>query len=499
MALYEKDLSNTSNQQTDLAADGSLLSEQYVPQTMPRILNTWDMTTTFVVSIYLATCATTAASAGPAALTYLLLGGITFFLPSIIATLQLGVMFPFEGALYNWTHKALGGHWAFFSGFCAWFPGVLISASVADLFISYLQVMYPGWLTTPWQMGLAISIILVLAGLISIQRFRTVQNLINILTCLMFLGSLLVCISALIWLAMGHHSAVNFSQWSAWRVTPQNLSLFGLISLAYIGTEAPLNMAGETTGPHVVKRHLVLGAVLICIIYLLTTVSILIVQGPAVAGNPFSLVTTVSMVLGKPFGSVVAVCSLGSFSATILAYNYIYARLLLVGSIDRHLPKALGKLNTRRVPANAILFQTALSILFTIIIFVLAPLALPYQDQMNFSLIIYNISQAAASLVWAVSAAFLFINLIVYSIHHPQNFHRHRIFPLSVLWISIGLGLLSSLFTIIDTLLFSWANQVSDAQWWYLVGGLTLIFLIIAGVSSMIANSEAYWQDFKER
>ena len=286
---------------------------------------------------------------------------------------------------------------------------------------------------------------------------------------------------------------------SAWRVTPQNLSLFGLISLAYIGTEAPLNMAGETTGPHVVKRHLVLGAVLICIIYLLTTVSILIVQGPAVAGNPFALVTTVSMVLGKPFGSVVAVCSLASFSATILAYNYIYARLLLVGSIDRHLPKALGKLNTRRVPANAILFQTALSILFTIIIFVLAPLALPYQDQMNFSLITYNISQAAASLVWAVSAAFLFINLMVYSIHHPQNFHRHRIFPLSVLWISIGLGLLSSLFTIIDTLLFSWARQVSDAQWWYLVGGLTLIFLIIAGVSSMIANSEAYWQDFKER
>lgn len=499
MALYEKNLPSTSEKQGNLPTDGSLLSEQQVPATMPRILNTWDMTTTFVVSIYLATCATTAASAGPAALTYLLLVGTTFFLPSLIATLQLGVMFPFEGALYNWTHKALGGHWAFFSGFCAWFPGVLISASVADLFISYLQAMYPGWLVTSWQMGIAISVILVLAGLISIQQFRVVQNLINILVALMFIGSLLVGISALVWLMTGHHSAVNFAQWSAWRMTPQNLSLFGLISLAYIGAEAPLNMAGETIGPHVVKRHLILGAVLIGITYLVTTVSILIVQGPAVAGNPFALVTTVNMVLDKPFGSIVAVCSLASFSATILAYNYIYARLLLVGSIDRHLPKALGKLNTQRVPANAILFQTALSILFTIIIFVLAPLALPSQNQMNFSLIIYHISQAAASLVWTVSAAFLFINLIAYSILHPQNFHRHRIFPMSVLWICSGLGLLSSCYTIIDTLLFSWASQVSDDQWWYFVGGLTSIFLIIAGIGSIIANSEAYWQDFKER
>jgi glutamate:GABA antiporter len=499
MALYEKNLPSTSEKQGNLPTDGGLLSERQVPETMPCILNTWDMTTTFVVSIYLATCATTAASAGPAALTYLLLVGAIFFLPSLIATLQLGVMFPFEGALYNWTHKALGGHWAFFSGFCAWFPGVLISASVADLFISYLQAMYPGWLATSWQMGLAISIILVLAGLISIQRFRTVQNLINILIGLMFIGSLLVGISAFVWLMTGHHSAVNFAQWSAWRMTPQNLSLFGLTSLAYIGTEAPLNMAGETIGSHVVKRHLILGAVLIGITYLLTTVSILIVQGPAVAGDPFALVTTANMALGKPFGSIVAVCSLASFSATILAYNYIYARLLLVGSIDRHLPKALGKLNTQRVPANAILFQTALSILFTIIIFVLAPLTLPFQDQMNFSLIIYHISQAAASLVWTVSAAFLFINLMVYSILHPQNFHRHRIFPMSILWICIGLGLLSSCYTIIDTLLFSWASQVNDGQWWYIVGGLTSIFLIIAGIGSIIANSEAYWQDFKER
>jgi amino acid transporter len=495
MASFEK----VSREQGVLPVDGGLISETYVPRTMPRILNTWDMTTTFIVSIYLVTGATTAAAAGPAALTYLLLVGTTYFFPSLIVTMQLGVMFPFEGALYNWTHKMLGGYWAFFSGFCAWFPGVVVSASVADLFVNYLQAMYRGWLATPWQMGFAICIILTLAGLISIQRFRIVQNLINIMIGLMFLGSLLVSLSALIWLAKGHHAAVNFGDQNAWHITPGNLSLFGLISLAYIGTEGPLNMAGEITGRHVIKRHLAWGAALICVTYALTTLSVLIVQGPAVAGNPFALVTTVSMVLGKPLGYVAATCFLASFCATILAYNYIYARLLLVGSLDRHLPKALGKLNKQSVPANAILFQTALSIFFTVIIFMLAPLALPYQDQMNFSIIVYNISQAAASLVWAVSAAFLFINLAVCALRHPRDLQRHRIFPLPVLWMCILLGLLSSVLAIVDTLFFSWIKQVSDGQWWYLVGSLTVIFLIIAGVGSMIANSEAYWQDFKER
>jgi amino acid transporter len=51
--------------------------------------------------IFFITNATVAASGSAAAFTYLLVGGITFFLPSVIATAQLGTMFPHEGSLYN--------------------------------------------------------------------------------------------------------------------------------------------------------------------------------------------------------------------------------------------------------------------------------------------------------------------------------------------------------------------------------------------------------------
>ena len=59
----------------------SLPSEVYVPRTMPKILGSLDMTATFIVSIFLVTTATTAVIGGPAAITYLVIAGVGFFLP----------------------------------------------------------------------------------------------------------------------------------------------------------------------------------------------------------------------------------------------------------------------------------------------------------------------------------------------------------------------------------------------------------------------------------
>jgi amino acid transporter len=99
---------------------------------MPPILGTFDMTAVYLVAIFFIVNAATAASGGASAFTYLILGAVTFFIPCAIATTQLGHMFPNEGSLYNWTHKALGGYWSFFIGFCAWFPGVLVIVAGAD-------------------------------------------------------------------------------------------------------------------------------------------------------------------------------------------------------------------------------------------------------------------------------------------------------------------------------------------------------------------------------
>ncbi|QBD80164.1 APC family permease [Ktedonosporobacter rubrisoli] len=496
MVPQRKNITRVLPEQDTLMPETPLPSEIYVPRKMPHILTTWDMTTLFVVSVYLASCSTTAVTAGPAALTYLLLTGITFFVPCLLATAQLGTLFPYAGALYNWTHKALGGYWSFFAGFCAWLPCVLISTSLADLFVLYIQKIHSGWLAAPWQQGLAICCILTLTCLLALRRFRKVQNIINLLVCLMLLGTLLIGFSAIVWLISGHHSATNLTHWSAWNLSPDNFMLFGLISFAYIGVDAPLNLAGETVGRRPpIKSHLLLGALLICFVYLVDTLAILFVQGQNAANDPFALVTLVDSILGPVAGYIVAACQMGSFIATLLVYSHVYARLLLVASVDHRLPAAVGKLSKRRVPANAIVFQTILSLVFTLFTFILSPEIAPAKDQADFSNAVYSVSQAAATLVWAIAAAFLFINLIAYYKRDRANLRRRRICPMPILWISIVVGLLSCSVTIIDTLFFSWTPLINTLQWWYLVGGLMLIFLLIAAIGSMIARSEAEWQD----
>jgi len=48
-------------------------------------------------------------------------------------------MFPNEGSLYNWTHRAFGGYWSFFVSFCAWFPCILLMIVASDGVVGYVQ------------------------------------------------------------------------------------------------------------------------------------------------------------------------------------------------------------------------------------------------------------------------------------------------------------------------------------------------------------------------
>lgn len=93
-------------------------------------------------------------------------------------------MFPHEGSLYNWTHKALGGYWSFFIGFCAWFPGVLVIVAGADIVISLIAGLNSNWLTASWQQGLAIAAVIAFSGVLAVQRVRTVQNIVKVMVCL---------------------------------------------------------------------------------------------------------------------------------------------------------------------------------------------------------------------------------------------------------------------------------------------------------------------------
>lgn len=68
-----------------------------------------------------------------------------------------------------------------------------------------------------------------------------------------------------------------------------------------------------------------------------------------------------------------------------------------------------------------------------------------------------------------------------------------------VLWVSIVLGSTTCLLAIIGTLFYSWIpTLIGNAQWWYIIGGITIICLVVAAIGSMLASSEAAWQNLNK-
>ncbi len=476
-----------------------LPSEEYVEKAMPSILGSFDMTVVYVMIIFFITNATTAIAGGAATFTYWILGAITFFIPCAIATAQLGVMFQHDGSLYNWTHKALGGYWSFFVAFCAWFPGVLLMVAGADTVVTYLMGLNPNWFPQIWQQGVAVIVLLTICCIITLQPFRTVQNMANVMFGIILLAVIIVGVAGVAWFVGKHPSATSFSQPSDWWLTPTNFVVFGATTHAYLGVAVPMNMGGEILGRKVITRHLLWGTMIVIAAYLVTTFTLLAIQGKAATGTLFSVVTVVDMGLNKFFGDITAICVIGFFLMAPVVYNYSYARLLLVGGIDKRLPVNVGRLNKYRIPANAIVFQTVVAIVLAAGVYLVAPLFTQLGNPADLTNEVYNVMLAASTLVWAISTAFLFINLVKFYLMDRHAFRKQLIFPMPVLWISIVFGVVACALSIIDTLYFSWVpQQIDNGHWWYIIGGLTLVCVIIAAFGGMLASSEAAWQDFSK-
>src|SRR5437764_8970050 len=85
-----------------------LRSERIAGGILPKVLNSFDMVAIFVAIVLFITNAPGVAAQGSVGYIYWILGFLTFLVPGAIVTGQLGLMFPGEGSIYLWTHKAFG-------------------------------------------------------------------------------------------------------------------------------------------------------------------------------------------------------------------------------------------------------------------------------------------------------------------------------------------------------------------------------------------------------
>src|SRR5215470_14855680 len=318
--------------ETDSSTDsGALISEKVAGGILPKVLTTFDMVAIFVAIVLFITNAAAIQPAGPAAFGWWIIGFVVFLIPCAIATGQLGVMFPGEGSIYLWTHKAFGPFWGFFAGFCAWWPGVLVMVATGDLVISFLGYAFPAVSTwTVQEQGLVIVGVIAVSAILAVLRFRVTQNMVNVVFALYGLAILAMFVSGIVFLARGHHSAVNpwnFAQWAsgnAHGLNFTNWTFFGLVVLALLGVEVPLNMGVEIRDQRAVTRYLIWGSLVVMVAYVLATWGVMVTVHGATNGVITNVAQVVSIGLGTVPGQITAVVLALFFLFITVVYNYSF-------------------------------------------------------------------------------------------------------------------------------------------------------------------------------
>lgn len=475
-----------------------LRSERIAGGILPKVLNSFDMVAIFVaIVLFISNAAVIASGAGPAGYVYWILGFLTFLIPGAIVTGQLGLMFPGEGSIYVWTTKAFGAFMGFFGGFCAWWPGVLVMIATGDAVVALIQQLGAqinssyAWLSTAWEQGLVIVLVIALSFLISVLRFRVTQNFVNTIFIAYGGAILLIGIAGLISVLGGHAAAVDYSA-PKWGINWGNATFYSTVILALLGIEVPLNMGVEVKNVRSITRYLLWGSVVVMIAYLLGTFGVMTAVPLKDQSSPAAVAEAVSRGFGGAgtiLGIVVNVIFIGFFIFNTAVYNYSFGRLLFVSGLDRRLPAVMSKVNKNRVPWVAVLVQSVISAVFTIIAFILAPFAIKSFDPVTLSTIVYDILQAAVTVIWCISMVVLFVDVIIIRHKFTEAFSRVRLAPTWVFYLCAIVGAVAMGWGVVATFTNPWTSLLNEGTWVLWIGGIAVISLIVGALLYFVGKA----------
>ncbi|HAG99050.1 MAG TPA: hypothetical protein DCL75_09390 [Ktedonobacter sp.] len=473
-----------------------LRSEQRTGELLPRTLSRVDMLVIFItIVLFIPNASVIQATQGAGAATYLYwaIGTITFLVPGAIVCGQLNRFLPVDGAIYVWTHRALGPLWGFFAGFCAWFPGVLVLLAAADAIVSLIQgigaqLVGPNanWLLAPWQQGIIALLMVLLGGWLSTFPLPRVMKVAKVVIGFYVLGIFTVGLAGIMWLVSGHHPQIPLTINQASFGTP-HIVLYGVIILALLGVEVPLNMSAETKRPDASSLFLRWGALIVMLAYIIGTFGVMVVVPQSEASTTYSTLTAIGLVFGTPAVIAVALIFIAFFMLVSILYNVTFSRILFVSALDHRLPTSLAKVNHHHTPFRAIAVQSMIVIAVALFTYFLGPL-LYIGEGAVFSAKVYNVSQATTTVIWCTSMIFLFIDLPVLLFRFRALLAKRPeqlIAPTWVLYLCCLVGGVASILGIWTTLSASWNSQlISDSNWTLYVGVCTLFSLVIGLVGS---------------
>ncbi len=500
--LAHADESTQALQLVSSATPAPSVSAPLTQRALPAVLSKRDLTVLMLLIILFIANTNGVQFAGPSAFLYWILGLLTFLVPCAYVTRWLARHFPGQGAPYLWATRIFGARWGFFSAFCAWLPGVLAVVSAIESGLLFMQYLIPTWFVTPLQQGMAIILILVVPTAIACLPLRWLRQILRLVAGLYVGAFLLLGVAGWWWLTHGHAAALPFNQPSAWIPTQGNAAVYGVVILAYLGLDVPLFMGGEirggTAGVRRATSYVWWGVALVVLAYMVGTFGIMAIVPPSQAGAMAAPILAIRAVFGPTAATATAIVLAVSQVGLTIAYLLLFSRLLLVVAQDRRLPAALSIVNRFGVPVRSIIAQALVVAGVTVLALVTLPLLFGvFLQTGELALAIYNIMQAATTVIWVISVIQMFMFV-------PWLLFRHRWHlrvSLQQRGLLLGMALLgtgASLVALWVTASSSWLpTLIPDTNWTILVLAVAIFSALMGWLGGELPRMYALLREQK--
>ena len=386
------------------------------------------------------------AESGFTAVFFLILATLVFFLPTALISSELSTSWPKSGGVYVWIKEAFGHKLAFLSIWLLWIENVIWYPTILSFIAAAITFIFnPELIHNKLYM---VSLILTLFWGATIANFfgLKISSWISSVgaICGTFIPSFLIIGLGLVWYLQGNQAHISFSMDNFFPdfTSGSQLMLFSGVIASFLGIEMSSIHAGNVHNPtKTYSRAILLSAFCVIVFSTLGVLTIeMVVPASELSLNAgclqaFSFLLNAFALKGLlPWiAIIVAIGAAGSMSTWIVGP----CSGLIFASQEHDLPPLLTKLNKKKVPQNLLICQAILVSCLSLVF-----LFMPTVNNAYWMLLILT-TQLYLIMYVLLFAAAIKLKYKFPDLHRPFQVPGGKI----GMWITAGLGILSSLFT----------------------------------------------------
>jgi amino acid transporter len=348
------------------------LSASQSPSGFYRTLGRWDVALFSISAILVVDTLTSAASIGPAAISWWLITLVLFFVPYGLITAELGSAYPRQGGIFIWIRQAFGDQWGARAAWYYWFNNALWIPTTYLAFANiFSRLFFPDMQL--FDLILVSNVMTWLTVGLTIISMRVGKWLPNLGAFLKIAIMAVIGIGAFIF-AQRNGVANDLSLGAILPRLDAGLAFLPIILFNLLGFELVSGAGEEMKNP---RRHLpgaiIASGALVTVFYMVGTLGVLMAIPTDRLGLLSGVMDTLQVVLGE--GAVgttlftgLGIATLITVLVTAVTWTMGTNRVVAEAAAEGLLPSFLGELNPRnRTPLGATIITGLISTLVLLI------------------------------------------------------------------------------------------------------------------------------------